>query len=316
MSSLNPAPIDSLSVPRFAEIATFMRAPHVIPDALDSIDIALCGVPFDLGVGFRPGTRFGPAAIREASRLLRKINATTGVNPFELVRVADTGDVSTHPFDLSASFEMIAAYMRRMRETDVRPVVAGGDHSITLPILRGLHAGEPLGLIQIDSHADIFDEFLGNRYNHATPFRRAIEEELLDPRRMIQVGLRGGKSTPSDLDWGLAQGIRMIDYDEYEVLGRAAVIDEIKRVIGAGPAFFTFDIDGLDAIYAPGTGVPEPGGISMRDAQVILRSLTGLNIIGADVVEVAPPLDPTGITAINAANIMYELLCLVAVARA
>lgn len=313
MSGANHQPIDSLSVPRFAEIATFMRTPRRTLDELDEIDIALCGVPFDLGVGFRPGARFGPAAMREASRQIRRINATTGINPFESTRVADTGDAATHPFDIPASFDMISGYIGRLRDAGVRPVVAGGDHSISLPILRGLHRGAPVGLIQIDAHADIFDAFLGNRYNHATPFRRAIEEGLLDPRRMVQVGLRGGKSTPTDLDWGREQGIRMIDYDEYEALGRAAVIAEIKRVVGDGPAYFTFDIDGLDAVYAPGTGVPEPGGMSMRDAQVILRSLTGLKIIGADVVEVAPPLDPTGITALNGANIMFELLCLVAV---
>lgn len=316
MDQQRPAPIDSMRVPRFAAIATFMRLPHQPIDALDGIDVALCGVPFDLGVGFRPGARFGPAALREASRLLRAINAGTGVNPYELARVADAGDIATHPFDLRASFEMITASMRRLRDARARPVIAGGDHSITLPILRGLHDGSPVGLVQIDAHADIFDEFLGNRYNHATPIRRAIEEGLVDPRRAIQVGLRGGKTTPGDLQWGIDQGIRMIDYNEYEALGRDAVIAEIMRVVGDGPVYVSFDIDGLDAIYAPGTGVPEPGGISMRDAQVILRALTGLNVIGADLVEVAPPLDPAGITAINGANIMYELLCLVAVAHA
>jgi guanidinopropionase len=314
MNQPNPMPIDSLSVPRFAEIATFMRAPKAGLDQLEAIDVALCGVPFDLGVGFRPGARFGPAALREASRLIRRINATTKVNPFELARVGDTGDAPSHPFDLLASFDLITQYFQRLRDAGVRPVAAGGDHSISLPILRGLTQGKPFALIQIDSHADIFDEFLGNRYNHATPFRRAIEEGLLDPKRVVQVGLRGGLSTPHDLDWGREVGIRMIDYDEYESLGRANVIGEIKRVVGNTPAYITFDIDGLDAIYTPGTGVPEPGGISMRDAQMILRSLTGLDVVGADVVEVAPPFDPTGITAINGANIMYELLCVVAAA--
>lgn len=312
MNEQAPAPINSLSVPRYAEIASFMRAPIVRLEALDAIDIALCGVPFDLGVGFRPGARFGPAALREASRMLRRINATTGVNPFELARVGDAGDAPTHPFDLLVSFDLITSYFSQLSAAGVRPVVAGGDHGITLPILRGLHAGHPLGLVQIDAHADIFDEFLGSRYNHATPFRRAIEEGLLDPRRCIQIGLRGGKATPTDWQWGLEQGIRMLDYDEYESLGRAAVVDEIRRVIGDGPTYISFDIDGLDPVYAPGTGSPEPGGITMRDAQVILRALTGVNIIAADVVEVAPPLDPSGTTAITGANIMYELLCLVA----
>jgi guanidinopropionase len=307
-------PVDSGRIPRFSEIATFMRAPRI--DDLDRVDVALVGVPFDLGVGFRPGTRQGPAAIREASRLIRRVHATTGFDPFAAVQVADLGDVATHPFDLPASFEMIAGFFGGLRDHDVRPVAAGGDHSITLPILRGLRRDEPLGLVQVDSHPDIFDEFLGNRYNHATPIRRAVEEGLLDPRRIVQVGLRGGRASAGDWDWGLEAGIRMISYDEYEELGRAGVIAEIGRVIGDGPAYITFDIDGLDPSHAPGTGVPEPGGISMRDAQVLLRAMHGRAIVGADVVEVAPTLDPTGLTAVSAANVMYELLCLVAAAKA
>jgi guanidinopropionase len=307
-------PIDSGSVARFVGIATFMRAPHI--DDLAKVDVGLVGVPFDLGLAYRPGSRHGPAHVREASRLIRRINPTTGVFPFELCQVADVGDVVTHPLDLLASIDAIAAFFRTLRDHDVRPIAIGGDHSITLPILRGLFAGIPFGVVQVDSHADTLDEFYGTKINHATSFRRATEEGLIDPGRVVQVGLRGTQWGRDDIAFSLVSGMRCITYDEYEAIGRANVIEEIKRVVGNGPTYVSFDVDGLDPIYAPGTAVPEPGGLSMRDAQVILRSLTGLNIIGGDIVEVSPPLDPSGLTAVHAANLMFEILCLVAAARA
>jgi guanidinopropionase len=307
-------PIDSGSVARFIDVATFMRTPRI--DDLSRVDIGLVGVPFDLGLAYRPGARHGPAAVREASRLIRRINPTTGVFPFELCQVADVGDVVTHPLDLLASIDAIAAHFRRLRDHDVRPIAIGGDHSITLPILRGLFDGTPFGIVQIDSHADTLDEFYGMKINHATSFRRATEEGLIDPKRVVQVGLRGSQWGRNDIAFSLDSGMRCITYDEYETLGRGAVIDEIKRVVGDGPTYVSFDVDGLDPVYAPGTAVPEPGGLTMRDAQVVLRSLTGLNILGGDVVEVSPPLDPSGITAVHAANLMFEIMCLVAVATA
>ncbi|HEY7029838.1 MAG TPA: agmatinase [Thermomicrobiales bacterium] len=307
-------PIDSGVVARYVGIATFMRAPRI--DDLARVDVGLIGVPFDLGLAYRPGARHGPAAVREASRLIRRINPTTGVFPFELCQVADVGDVVTHPLDLLAGIDAIAAHTRTLREHDVRPVAMGGDHAITLPILRGLFDGTPFGLVQIDSHADTLDEFYGTKINHATSFRRATEEGLIDPRRVVQVGLRGTQWSRNDIAFSLDAGMRCIAYDEYEAIGRANVIAEIKRVVGDGPTYVSFDVDGLDPVYAPGTAVPEPGGLSMRDAQMILRALTGLDIVGGDVVEVSPPLDPTGITAIHAANLMFEILCLVATAKA
>jgi guanidinopropionase len=304
-------PTDSLRVPRFAEIATFLRAPRMTD--LSRVDVGLCGVPFDLAVTFRSGTRLGPEAIRQASRLTRRVNHSTGVDPFALAQVADLGDAPTHPLDLSASLDLIASFYGTLRDNDVRPISAGGDHAITLPILRGLHRGEPVAFVQIDAHTDLYDTFFEHRYNHATPFRRAIEEGLIDPKRMIQVGLRSSHADIGpDRIYGREVGVRMVTYDEYEELGRATVIEEIRRVAGDGPVYLSFDIDGLDPSHAPGTGVPEPGGLSMRDAQVILRSLSGLDIIGADVVEVVPTLDPAGMTAINAAHLMFELLCLIA----
>ena len=303
-------PIDSSRVPRFADIATLLRAPRL--DDLDRVAIGLCGVPFDLAVTFRGGTRQGPEAIRQASRLVRRVNPSSGIDPFALVQVADIGDVVTSPLELDAGLAQIAAFFATLREHDVVPLTAGGDHAITLPILRGLQRGEPVGLIQFDAHTDLYDTFFDNRYNHATPFRRAIEEGLIDSRRMIQVGLRASYETAPDRAFGHEAGVRMVTYDEYEELGRAAVIAEIRRVAGAGPVYVTFDIDGLDPTEAPGTGVPEPGGLSMRDAQVILRSLAGLHVIGADIVEVAPTLDPSGLTALNGAHIMSELLAVMA----
>lgn len=303
-------PLDSAVIPRFAEIATFMRAQRV--EDIASLDVALVGVPFDLGLTFRPGARHGPAQIREMSRLIRRINPTTGVAPFELASVGDVGDVVTHPLDLELSVDRITEFFEKLRNHGVRPVTAGGDHTITLPILRGLYNGEPFGVIQFDSHADTLDEFYGTRINHATPFRRAVEEDLIDPERVVQIGLRGTRYSRDDIQFGVEAGMRCITYDEYEELGRAAVIEEIRRRVGAGPTYITYDIDGLDPSHAPGTGVLEPGGLSMRDSQVILRSLTGLKIVGGDVCEVAPPFDPSGMTATNAANLMFEILCLIA----
>ena len=306
MSSNIVPPLDSSRVPRYAEIATFLRAPRL--DDLGAIDIGLCGVPFDLAVSFRGGARQGPDAIRQASRLVRRVNPSSGIDPFADVQVADVGDVITGPLDLLGGLDQIAEHFAMLREHSVVPLSVGGDHSITLPILRGLHRGEPVGLIQFDAHTDLYDSFFGDRYNHATPFRRAIEEGLIDPQRMIQIGLRATHESAPDREYGRAVGVRMVTYDEYDELGRAAVIDEIWRVVGAGSVYVTFDIDGLDPTAAPGTGVPEPGGLSMRDAQVLLRALAGMEIIGADVVEVSPTLDPSGMTALNGAHVMSELL--------
>lgn len=303
-------PIDSSTIGRFIEIATFMRAPRM--DDLMTVDIGLFGIPYDLGLAYRPGSRHGPAAVREASRIIRRVNPASRVSPFDTAQVADLGDVVTHPYDQAASVAAMTAFATRLREHDVRPVACGGDHLITLPMLRGCFEGTPLGVVQFDSHSDTLDLFYGERITHATTMRRAVEEGLIDPRRCIQIGLRGSMWDGNDYAYPLEIGMRCITYDEYEELGRAAVIEEIRRVVGYGPTYVTFDMDGLDPSDAPGTAVPEPGGLSMRDAQVILRSMTGLDIIGADVAEISPPHDPTGITAINAANLMFELLCLVA----
>jgi guanidinopropionase len=306
-------PVDSSVTPRYSEVATFMRAART--EIGPSVDIALAGVPLDLGATYRTGARQGPSGVREASRLIRQVNPTTGVSPYRLANVADVGDAPTHPLSIEKSVDLIEGFYRRIHDARAIPISIGGDHTIPLPILRAIAKGRPAGLIQIDSHSDTFDEFMGTRINHATFVRRGVEEGLLDPKRIIQIGLRGTRYGDDDIVYGSRSGIRMVSMDEYESMGRAAVIAEIKRVIADGPTYITIDIDGLDPKDAPGTGVPEPGGISMRDAQMMLRSLNGIDLIGADICEVVPSLDPTGITCINAANLMFELACLAAVSH-
>jgi len=273
-------------------------------------------VPLDLGATYRVGARHGPAAVREASRLIRQVNPATGVAPFRLCKVADVGDAPTDPLEVVRSVALIEGFFGRIHAAGAAPVVMGGDHTVPLPVLRAIARERPVGLVQFDAHGDVFDEFMGSRINHATFVRRGIEEGLIEPRRSIQIGLRGTRYGTDDLDYSHAAGIRVVTIDDYEQIGRDGVIAAIKEVIGGGPAYVTFDVDGLDPSAAPGTGVPEPGGLSMRDSQVMLRALTGLEVVGGDVCEVAPPLDPSGITCINAANLMFEILCLVAAAKA
>ena len=307
------SPADSSVIPRYAGAATFMRAATASIER--PLDIALIGVPLDLGATYRSGARHGPAGVREASRLIRQVNPTTGVAPYRLCNIADVGDAPPHPLSVEISVDLVKEFYDRIHAIGATPISVGGDHVVPLPILRAIASKAPVGLIQIDSHTDTFDEFMGTKTNHATFVRRGIEEGLLDPKRIIQIGLRGTRYGDDDILYGKEAGIRMISMDEYEELGRAAVIDEIKRIVGTQPTYITIDVDGLDPKDAPGTGVPEPGGIAMRDMQMILRRLTGLNMIGGDICEVIPSLDPTGITCINAANLMFELTCLAAVSR-
>jgi guanidinopropionase len=306
----NYQPLDSLEIGRDSDIATFMRLPRI--DDLEHVDIGVFGVPLDFAT-FRGGTRQGPSAVREASRGIRRTNPRTGVSPFDLCNVADIGDPVINQVDYALSIKNTQAFVEGLRDAGVAPLGIGGDHSTTLPILRGLVKDEPVGLLQFDAHADIQDEFFGLKDAHATLMRRAVEENLVDPKRVVQIGLRGTRFMGAgDLQYGIDAGFTVIEYDDYEEMGRAAAIDTIKRVLGDGPAYVTYDIDGLDPTEAPGTPAREPGGFSMRDSQVILRSLDGLNIVGGDVCEVAPSLDAAGITSLNAANLMFEIVCLIA----
>jgi guanidinopropionase len=307
-------PADPAISPRFGDVATLLRAPRVPPDS--GVDIALVGVPFDLGTNHRTGARGGPGAIREASRTIRLVHPSSRIAPFELCQVADVGDVAINAMDLGASLATIEDFFRSLHGLGITPIAVGGDHTIPLPILRAIVRTQPIGLVQFDAHPDTLDTLMGTRINHATTFRRAVEEGLIDPGRTVQVGLRGSMFSSDDASWSREAGMRVIAMDEFEQLGRARVIEEIGRVIGDGPTYVSFDIDGLDAAHAMGTGVPEVGGYSVRDAQVMLQSLRGRHLIGADLCEVAPMYDPTGQTALNAANLLFELLCVVADSRA
>lgn len=302
-------PKDSSVIPRDADVATFMRLPRV--DELDEVEIGIFGVGLDAAT-YRGGTRQGPAAVREASRAIRRVNPRTEVSPFDLANVADIGDVPVNVLDYAGSLKMVEEHVADLRERGIWPIAVGGDHSTTLPVLRGLRGDAPLGLIQFDSHADVQDVFFGTKDNHASLARRATEEGLVDPARVVQLGLRGTRFGDGDVQWGIDAGFTAITYDDYEEMGRAKAIERILETIGDGPVYITYDIDGLDPTEAPGTPAREPGGLSMRDSQVILRSLNGINAIGGDVCEVAPSLDPSGLTQLNGANLLFEITCLVA----
>ncbi len=306
---------DPMMAPRYTDIATFMRAPLVRDPS--EVDIGLIGVPFDGGVTNRTGARHGPREIRNMSSFMRAIHHVTRVNPYRLCRVADLGDVPfTHGFELEASLEDIATFFRQVHAAGTIPLSAGGDHSITLPIFRGIATERPVGMVHIDAHTDTWDQFLGSRFTHGAPFRRALEEGLLDPERSVQIGIRGAQNSEEGWKFSLESGMRVIFMEEFTELGVEAVIAEARRVVGDGPTYISFDIDSLDPVYAPGTGTPEVGGLSTIEAQALIRGLRGLDLVGADVVEVAPPFDPTGNTALVGATMMYEILCVLAEAVA
>ena len=244
--------------------------------------------------------------------MIRRVHPTLGIKPFDICNVADVGDAPVNPVDLMKSIDMIEAFFARIHAVGAVPIAIGGDHTVPLPVLRAIARETPVGIVQFDAHADTLDELVGTRFNHATTFRRGVEEGLIDPRRTIQIGLRGSRFGDDDFQWGLDQGMRCITIDEYEDLGRTAVIEEMLAVTGDGPVYVSFDIDALDPAYAIGTGVPEAGGLSVRDCQVMIRALRGKHLVGADICEVAPALDPSGHTALNAANLMFELLCVIA----
>jgi len=297
--------------PRYSEIPTFMRAPLIRDPS--KLDIALVGVPFDAGAENRPGQRHGPREIRNMSSLTRSVHHVTKINPYELCRIGDMGDVAfPRAFDLEKSHADITRFYETLREAGVAPLSAGGDHSISLPILRAIAARQPVGMVHIDAHTDTCDEELGSRFTHGTPFRRAVEEGVLDPRRVVQIGIRGAQNSEEGWAFSLDSGMRVIFIEEFSQLGVEAVIAELRRSVGDGPTYVSFDIDSLDPAFAPGTGTPEVGGLTTIEAQGLLRGLRGLNLIGGDVVEVAPPFDPTGNTALVGATMMYEILCVLA----
>jgi len=304
-----------MTAPRYTDIATFMRAPLVRDPS--EVDIGLIGVPFDSAVTNRAGARHGPREMRNMSSLMRTIHHVTKINPYELCRIADLGDVQlTHGYNVPESLEDIAEFYRKVHAAGTAPLSAGGDHSITLPIFQAIAADRPVGMVHVDAHTDTWDEFLGCKFTHGAPFRRAVEDGLLDPKRAVQIGIRGAQNTEEGWTFSIENGMRVIFMEEFTKMGVDAVIAEARRVVGDGLTYISFDVDGLDPVYAPGTGTPEVGGMTTIEAQTLLRGLRGLDLVGGDVVEVAPPFDPSGNTALVGATMMYEILCVLAEAVA
>jgi guanidinopropionase len=306
------SPVTGTALPRYAGIATLMRLPHVDPgsDLIKQVDIGLIGVPWDGGTTNRPGARHGPRQVRDVSTMVRNINRASRINPFELCNCADLGDTPVNPVDLMDSLNKITSFYDAIHQSGVIPLSVGGDHLVSLPILRAIATDGPMGMVHFDAHTDTWNRYFGDSlYTHGTPFRRAIEEGLLDPKRVVQIGIRGALYNDSENDWGEQQGIRVIDIDEFCSMGVEAVVSEARRVVGDKPTYVTFDVDALDPVYAPGTGTPEIGGLTTIQAQHLIRGLHGLNIIGGDVVEVSPPFDPSGNTALVAATLLFEILC-------
>ena len=303
---------------KFSGICTMMRLPHV--GSPEGLDIAITGVPYDMGTFIRPGARFGPAQIRDMSRFIRTVNPATHVAPFDLCQVADLGDAPVNPVDVPGTHEKVAEFFAEIAAAGAAPLTAGGDHTVPLMVLRGLkRAGaitQPVGLVQIDAHADVLmtdgGVFEGEETNHATFARLAVEEGVVDPERSIQIGLRGTQYSADANRFAAEAGVRMIYQHEFDDLGPKAVVEEIRARAGDGPMYFSIDIDGLDPSECPGTGYPEPGGLTMREVQRIMRGCRGIDFIGADLCEVSPALDPTGNTALVGAHLMFEQLCLLA----
>lgn len=300
-------PVDASVVPRFAGIATFARLPRL--DEVGHADIAVAGVPFDSGVSYRPGARFGPSHVREASRLLRPYNPAQDVFPFGAQQVADAGDLVANPFDLTAAVAEIEAGARELRRSADRIVVIGGDHTIALPLLRAVHAEHgPVAVLHFDAHLDTWDTYFGAPITHGTPFRRASEEGLIDLTASMHVGTRGPLYAKSDLEDDERLGFAVVTSEFVEEHGVAAAIDRIRARVGDAPLYISIDIDVLDPAHAPGTGTPEAGGLTSRELLRMLRALADLRIVGADVVEVAPAYDHAQLTAVAASHVIYELL--------
>jgi guanidinopropionase len=289
-----------------------MRLPVVEPGSpdMDLVRVGFVGVPWDGGTTNRPGARHGPRQLRDQSTMIRRRHPVTGFDPFEAVNCADLGDVPVNPADVQDTLKRVTTFYDELVVRGIVPVTAGGDHLVSLPVLRSLAKARPLGMIHFDSHTDLYNEYFGGfRYTHGTPFRRAVEEGLLDPKRIVQIGIRGTMYDGEDIEFARANGVRLVRIEELMERGPAAVMAEARAIVGDSPLYVSFDIDGIDPSQAPGTGTPEVGGFSVFQAQQMVRSLAGLNIAGADLVEVSPPFDPSGGTAFVGVSIMFELLC-------
>lgn len=301
-------PLGGNEMPRFGGIASMMRLP--VATSAAGLNAGFIGVPLDIGTSHRPGARFGPRQIRAESCLIRPYNMATGAAPFDTLQVADLGDVPINTYNLLASVEIIQAYYERLLPHKVVPLTLGGDHTITLPILRALAQKHgPVGLVHVDAHTDTNDHMFGEKIAHGTTFRRAVEEGLLDCTRVVQIGQRAQGYTSGDFQWGVDQGFRLFTAEQCWYRSLAPLMDEVRQIVGGGPVYLSFDIDGIDPAWAPGTGTPEVGGLTSTQALEIVRGCRGLPLIGGDLVEVSPPYDQSGNTAQLAANLLYEMLC-------
>ena len=307
-------PLGGNEMPRFAGPGTFMRLPAA--EGAEGLDACFVGVPMDIGTSHKPGTRFGPRQIRAESAMLRPYNMATRLSPFDRMQVADIGDVAIDTFDLKRSVHIIEETFTSIVATGCVPLAMGGDHTLTFPILKAVAARHgPVGLIHVDAHADINDEMFGERIAHGTPFRRAFEAGVIDPVRTWQIGLRGTGYADDDFEWSRAQGFRVVQAEQCWHRSLAPLMEEVRAEMGDGPVYLSYDIDSLDPAYAPGTGTQEIGGLTTIQALEIVRGCAGLRLVGCDLVEVSPPLDPVGTTALVAANLLYEMLCAIASGR-
>ena len=305
-------PVSGFDLPRFAGVPTFMRLPHVPLDdpRIAQVQIGLIGTPWDGGTTNRPGPRHGPRQLRDMSTMIRAQNGATGIRPFEAANCADLGDVGPNPADLMDSMTRITAFYDRVVAARIKPLTAGGDHLCSLPILRALGRAAPLAMIHFDSHTDLFHSYFnGTMFTHGTPFRRAIEEGLLDPKKVIQIGIRGSAYDFEDRDFARSVGVTIIPIEEFHARGVADVMAQARELVGDAATYVSYDIDFVDPAFAPGTGTPEVGGPNSYQAIQCARELAGVNIVGADLVEVSPPFDPSGGTAFLGVSLMFEMLC-------
>ncbi|WP_462378824.1 agmatinase [Pseudomonas sp. Marseille-QA0892] len=301
-------PLGGNEMPRFGGIATMLRLPNL--ESPEGLDAAFIGIPLDIGTSLRSGTRFGPRAIRAESVMIRPYNMATGAAPFDSLSVADIGDVPLNTFDLKDSVRIIEEHYHALLQHDLIPLSLGGDHTMTLPILRAIARKHgPVGLVHVDAHADVNDHMFNEKIAHGTTFRRAREEGLLDCNRVVQIGLRAQGYTADDFNWSRDQGFRVVQAEECWHKSLAPLMAEVREQVGGGPVYLSFDIDGIDPAWAPGTGTPEVGGLTTIQALEIIRGCWGLDLVGCDLVEVSPPYDTTGNTALLGANLLYEMLC-------
>lgn len=301
-------PLGGNEMPRFGGLASMMRLP--VAGRAAGLDAAFIGVPLDIGTSHRPGARFGPRQIRAESSLIRPYNMATGAAPFDALQVADLGDVPVNTYSLEKSVDLITGFYREVLGHGCVPLTLGGDHTIALPILRAVAERHgPVALIHVDAHADVNDAMFGERIAHGTPFRRAVEEGLLQTHKVWQIGLRGSGYAADDFDWPRRQGFTIIPAHEVWWQSLAPTMAQIRAALGDTPCYLSFDIDGIDPAYAGGTGTPEIGGLNVPQALEIIRGCRGLNLVGGDLVEVSPPYDPSGNTALLGANLLYEMLC-------